>query len=91
MDQRDSGGRTLLMLAAADGDDEAVRMLLSMGAATEKRCMGYTALIIAVREGHNQVVRTLLNEGKTTIDKVRHAVECSTQFDCGRCRPVPRE
>jgi len=44
-------------------------MLLSMGAATEKRCMGYTALIIAVREGHNQVVRTLLNEGKTTIDK----------------------
>ena len=60
----------MLMLAAAEGDNDAIRLLLSMGVATEKRCMGFTALIIAVREGQLECVRTLLNEGKTQIDKV---------------------
>jgi len=50
------------MLAGSEGDVDAVRMLLRMGAKTEQRCMGFTALVLSVREGHHDVVDVLLNE-----------------------------
>ena len=54
-------GTTALMIAAANGQDEIVRILIERGAAIDAtRSDGFTALALAVFFGHDEVVRVLL-------------------------------
>ena len=56
---------TPLMIAAALGDDDALRLLLNNGADPNLRAPdGTTALMIAAREGHIRVVRSLIHHRK---------------------------
>lgn len=53
-----------LHLAAADGDLEAIRLLLAAGASPDKRgADGYSALIYAATYGHVEIVHLLLDAG----------------------------
>jgi hypothetical protein len=64
VDARDEQGRTLLTLAAAAGDLQAVRDLLAQGAGPERSgWLGLTPLAAAARQGHELVVRELLMAG----------------------------
>src|SRR5882724_10878888 len=54
-------GTTALMIAAANGQDEIVRILIEHGAAIDAtRSDGFTALALAVFFAHDEVVRVLL-------------------------------
>ncbi len=64
IDGRDADGRTVLMCAAAAGEETAVRWILDAGAALEARgADGETALLLAVRHRRRAVVERLLAAG----------------------------
>ncbi|KAH6847019.1 putative ankyrin repeat-containing protein [Chaetomium sp. MPI-CAGE-AT-0009] len=61
---RDNGESTALMLAAARGHAEVVKLLLSLGAAVESRDRsGQTPLSHASMSGHLEIVEVLLDAG----------------------------
>src|SRR5438094_871642 len=60
----DGEGRTVLMLAAASGQNEIARVLLEQGAEVDRRRPeGATALHAAASQGHTEMVRLLLEAG----------------------------
>ena len=62
--QKLEGGWTALMLAALEGQTEAVRLLLEAGADVHAKSNdGTTALITAVSEGHPEIVELLRKAG----------------------------
>ncbi|EXA53699.1 hypothetical protein FOVG_01432 [Fusarium oxysporum f. sp. pisi HDV247] len=72
IDAEDSQGRTPLWMAAENGDEAVVRLLLERGAHTEAADeWGWTPLYRAAENGHEAVVRLLLERGACTkvLDK----------------------
>ena len=64
VDSRDRHGQTALMIAAAQGRDEVVRLLIDAGAALDVTAKyGLSALMIAVVRGHSGVVELLVAAG----------------------------
>ena len=64
LEQRDEGGNTPLIIAAATGQDDVVRTLLAMGADPNARNnLGETALLHAVNERQPDIVRLLRAAG----------------------------
>ena len=64
INQRDDNGRTVLMLAALNGNLEAIAVLTGAGASTRlragKRYQGWGAIEFAVANGHTECMRQLL-------------------------------
>ncbi|KAH8889895.1 hypothetical protein GQ53DRAFT_651324, partial [Thozetella sp. PMI_491] len=60
-DKRD--GRTPLLLAAENGHEAVVRLLLDSGASIEVKDNGRTPLLLAAKNGREAVVRLLLDRG----------------------------
>lgn len=64
VDMRCSEGRTAMMLAAAEGHEDVVKLLLAVGAEVGARSTnGGTALMWAACRGRVGVVETLVEEG----------------------------
>ncbi|CAM9281706.1 unnamed protein product [Chrysoparadoxa australica] len=64
VDLRDDGGATPLIIAAANGHEACVRVLLDGGAdLNAAKVNGYTALMDAAQEGHLSVLQLLLQRG----------------------------
>lgn len=68
---KDHGGQTPLMLAAATGDNPAVRHLLAAGADPLVSHYSGSALARAVRSGDNEIVRLLLSAGADPAERNR--------------------
>ena len=59
-----SSGKTLLMVAAMEGDYIACSMLVKLGVDLNAQdSVGFTALMYAVRDGHEEIVELLLRSG----------------------------
>lgn len=68
---RNSFGRSALMLATSDGNDEIARLLLDAGAiAAYKDILGQDALWLAARHGHATVVRHLMEKAPPTYKEL---------------------
>jgi len=78
LDIRDTDGKTLLLTAAANGQTDIVRTLVSAGAdVNTQRNDGASALSVASQQGHLEIVNILLenqehietryNEGHTPL------------------------
>lgn len=66
----DEDGLTILIIAAREGDHEAVKLLIDHGAdVNAEQEEGRTALMMAAINGHLNVTKTLLSGG-ATIDAV---------------------
>lgn len=64
IDQQDSAGATVLMLASQEGHTEMVRFLLNKGAQVNlQKRNGMSALMLASKRGHTGVVSLLLENG----------------------------
>lgn len=70
VDEKDDKGRTPLTLAAVDGREEVVKLLLETGKVDvnsyDRR--GYTALYYAIMGRHNAVIHLLLETGKLDMN-----------------------
>jgi len=64
LEQTDNGGRTALMWAARQGQQECVRLLLARGSRLDvKDKWGRTAIQLAVEKGHREVAEMLRSAG----------------------------
>jgi ankyrin repeat protein len=62
-------GTTVLMMAAMNGYDEVVAVLLQHSPRLDERNKsGFTALMLAARNGHMTVVQQLLNAGASKYE-----------------------
>ena len=65
LDSKDTYGRTPLLLAAEEGHEAVVKLLLEKGAELETKDKNYgqTPLLLAAEKGHEAVVKLLLEKG----------------------------
>ena len=64
---------TVLSLAAFEGRNEIVKILLESGADVNKETDdGYTPLYVASEKGELGVVKCLVEEGKAEVDKAKN-------------------
>lgn len=77
VEERNSGGWTPLMLAAASGKEALVELLVKKGADVESRAFGseqtegLTALMAAAMNGHSGIVRFLIDRGAGVNHRTR--------------------
>ena len=57
--KRPAGGGSPLFIATVEGQVDAVRLLLRLGARTDIPCCGQLARAVAVEKGHHEIVRLL--------------------------------
>ena len=83
VNQRDSNGRTALMVAVTFGDGEMVRHLLAAGADVNlPNSDGHTPLLHAVVMNHRDIVRQLLtSSADIDLDVIREALMVAATLD----------
>lgn len=74
-------GATALFIAAQNGHERILEILLEQGAKTDAaRTDGATALWIAAQMGHDHIVRRLLKAG-AKVDATRHVMHTFSCFN----------
>ncbi|MHC4946019.1 MAG: ankyrin repeat domain-containing protein [Planctomycetota bacterium] len=85
-------GARVLHRAAAGGDAEIIKLLLSKGADFEKKCKkGWTPLHVAASEGHVDVVKILIEKGASKNAKAKDGttpVEAADKSSSGNRKAV---